>query len=151
MSTTFATLLSLHVILGLIGVMASFAAAFMLLKSELALGFLKRVSLLAFLSYLTSWFTGGWYYWKYYGSVVKPKIMGGDYTWAHAVFTESKEHVFLFLPFAAFALFLLIYTHGEALRNDVLLKKRVSTLALIITFIGAVITLSGVLITGGAR
>lgn len=151
MSTFFATLLITHVILGLVGVMASFRVTFLLLCSEIKVSSLKRVSILAFTSYLISWLSGGWYYWKYYGSVVKPKIVGGDYTWAHLIFMESKEHVFLLLPFATFCIALVLWFKADALATDVVLKKKIMILSLIVTTIAIIITLSGILITGGAR
>jgi hypothetical protein len=151
MSTLFASLLTTHVVLGLIGVIASFMVTFMLLKDELAVSTLKKASLTAFLAYIISWLSGGWYYWKYYGTVVKPVIMKGNYTWAHSVFMEAKEHVFLFLPFVTLCLMLIIWCAPNALATNSQLKKRTFFLSLMITILAIVVTLSGVLITGGAR
>ncbi len=151
MSTLFAVLLIVHVVLGLVGVMASFRVTFLLLRPEVQIRSLKCTSMLAFLSYIISWLSGGWYYWKYYGASVKPKIIGGDYAWAHAIFMEAKEHVFLFLPFVTFCVWLIIWKKADTFPTDTLLRKRMMILSLCITLVATIITLSGVLITGGAR
>ncbi len=151
MSTLFVILLSAHVVLGLVGVIASFAVTFMLLKRELPIASMKCASISAFLAYLLSWLAGGWYYWKYYGTAVKPAIMGGDFKWAHLIFMEAKEHVFLFLPFATACLALIIWLGHDKLTTDPVFKTRTMFLALMITILAIIVTLSGVLITGGAR
>lgn len=46
-----------------------------------------------------AWFVGGHYYVDIYGAQVKPFIKDGPMPWAHGVVMETKEHVFLFLPF----------------------------------------------------
>jgi len=158
MSPFFATLLSLHVILGVVGVMASFMVAFMLIRPDTQLSKLIRASWVSFLSYALSWFTGGWYYWKYYGAAAKDgyvfprgRIVGGEYSWAHYIFTEAKEHVFIFLPFAALVLALILHYRGEALMGDAGLRKKVFELAIVIAVVGVIITLSGIIMSGAAR
>ncbi len=151
MSTLFAALLTTHVALGLVGLIASFAVTLNLLKGTPPISFLKKASLIAFLSYIISWLSGGWYYFKYYGTAVKPVILGGNYGWAHSIFMEAKEHVFLFLPFATLALTIIIWCVPEDFFSRPLFKRRTSFLSLTITILAIIITLSGVLITGGAR
>ena len=48
---------------------------------------------------VAAWVGGGYYYIEIYGSEVKPFIKDGPLPWAHGVAMETKEHVFLFLPF----------------------------------------------------
>lgn len=151
MTTLFATMLILHVLLGLTGVILSFMVTYSLLKSEINLRFTRCTAFSAFLMYVLSWLSGGYYYWFYYGSKVKPVIMGGAYKWAHLVFTESKEHVFLFLPFVSLTLALALYAYGNELSTDSDLKKRMFRFSLAITIVAIIVTLSGILITGGAR
>ena len=151
MSTFFAVLLIAHVLFGLVGVMASFRVTFLLIKSTLPIPALIRASMYAFFSYLISWFSGGWYYWKYYGSIVKPKIVGGEFSWAHLVFMEAKEHVFLFMPFATLCIALVLWLKADALQQDPALRKKLMVLSFFVTLLAVIITLSGVLITGGAR
>lgn len=152
-------LLVAHVMLGVIGVIASFMVAFMLIKPEIPRLALLRAAWSAFLMYALSWYVGGWYYWKYYGTpksadgyvFPRGRIVEGDFPWAHYIFTESKEHAFIFLPFAALALALLLHYKSDALSIDSLLKKRVIALALVIATLGVIITLSGILMSGAAR
>lgn len=151
MSTLFVTLLVAHVFFGVFGVILSFSTSFMFIKDTWDRSKVLRTSFGAWLAYMVSWFTGGWYYWKYYGTKVKPIIINGDYSWAHSLFTEAKEHVFLFLPIVSFTLMCVLYFGSDALRADADLKKRALLLSFVVTALGFIVTLSGVLITGGAR
>ncbi len=149
MSPLFATLLSAHILLGVIGVSASVVAAYCLIRPKID-ALPLRAAWIATLSYILSWLSGGWYYWKFYGASVKPAILENT-PWAHLIFMEAKEHVFLFLPFAALVFSLVLYTHKEALISDDTLRKQTLFLALAIAGIAVIITLSGVLISGGSR
>lgn len=151
MSIFFASLLIVHVLFGLVGVMASFRVTLLLIKDTLAIPTLARTSFYAFFSYLISWLSGGWYYWKYYGASVKPAIVGGNFPWAHLVFMEAKEHVFLFMPFATLCIALMLWLKGDALQQDPALRKKLMVLSFFVTLLAVIITLSGILITGGAR
>lgn len=67
---------------------------------------------------VAAWLGGGYYYVEIYGTAVKPYIKEGPLPWAHGVVMETKEHVFLFLPFlGAFAL-ALIKRFGHAMESD---------------------------------
>ncbi|PIW97288.1 hypothetical protein COZ82_00380 [Candidatus Kaiserbacteria bacterium CG_4_8_14_3_um_filter_38_9] len=151
MSTLFLVLLITHVIFGMIGLMSSFITSFLLIKMKATRTKLLSYSFLAFFSYLVSWLAGGWYYWKYYGSVVKPIIVKGEYIWAHQVFMETKEHVFLFLPFATLTLAVIILFKYTELKNDSSFKNHVLIFSLVITLIALFITISGILVSGGAQ
>src|SRR3990167_655172 len=59
----------------------------------------KIAAMIGVIFFFLSWFVGGFYYVSFYGSNVKPLIKEGPMPWAHSIFTETKEHVFLFLPF----------------------------------------------------
>lgn len=144
-------LLITHVIIGLIGVMSSYAVFTGLLKKKISLWFLKMASLIAFLMYIISWITGGIYYVTYYGVAVKPIIKAGEYPWAHSVITESKEHIFLFLPVLSFVILLTLFLKGEVIKENNDLKKALTFVAGITLLIGVLITLGGVLISGAAR
>jgi len=151
MSTLLKIALSSHVIFGIIGVIAVYAVWMSLLKKTPSINFLKYASLTAFISYLISWVTGGYYYVVYYGGVVKPVIKAGEYPWAHAFFTEVKEHVFLFLPFASLSIFLTFWLMGDKLIEDRLLRRSLMFVALAVFLIGAYVTASGVIMSGAAR
>lgn len=151
MSSLFAITLIGHVILGIIGVMASYVVLLNLLKKTLSLRTLEYAALTACVSYILSWFAGGYYYVFYYGSNVKPVIKEGAYPWAHLVLMEAKEHIFLFLPFATLVLYLAIKYYNSDLDTDATKKRNIIVLSAVITIIATLITLSGILITGGAQ
>ncbi len=149
MTPLFASLLSAHILLGIVGVCASVITAFTLIRYTGGT-YTFRTACIACFGYVLSWLSGGWYYWKFYGASVKPAILENT-PWAHLIFMEAKEHVFLFLPFASLVLAVLLYTHKEALSTDDTLRKQTLFLALTIAGIAVIITLSGVLISGGSR
>jgi len=70
-----------HVVIGLVGVGASYAVVMQLLRRQIPLGWLRWTSSVAFFSYVLSWLTGGFYYVVRYGSEVKPVIKAGPYPW----------------------------------------------------------------------
>ncbi|MCR4323230.1 MAG: hypothetical protein NUV61_04050 [Candidatus Azambacteria bacterium] len=145
------TLLSLHVILGVIGVIA-FAGVWMnMLKRALPLKFLKWSSAIGFISFIASWFAGGYYYTVYYGKAAKPLIVKGQYPWAHALFMEAKEHIFLFLPFLAASLFIALLLLDKNAETEVPLKRALTWLAGVIVVLGIIMTLSGIIISGAVR
>lgn len=140
-----------HVVFGVIGTMAVYAVWLALLKKGSSLRFLKNSSLISFLSFLLSWFSGGYYYIVYYGNMVRPRILEGQYPWAHKIGTEAKEHIFLFLPFVTLAIVLVIWCTGDRMTLDENLRKRTALLAGAITAIAVFITLAGIIVSGGAR
>lgn len=150
MSALISTTLILHVISGIVGFIAIYAILMALFKRESSIKILRFSSVLAFLSYLTSWFAGGYYYVLYYGSEVKPIVKGGDNPWAHAFFMEVKEHLFLLLPILTFVLVLVFFLRSD----DVTTKGRMKTAVMYITVLAAILTLfitaSGILISGSA-
>ena len=151
MSSIFAVTLSVHVIAGLVGAIGIFAITMSLAGRKPSLPFLKITSATALFSFLASWFTGGYYYVLRYGSEVKPIIKAGDNPWAHALFMEAKEHVFLFLPVLAFLFFLLFFLMGEEVLANQKYKKVVLMLGILASLIALFITLAGVLISGSAQ
>jgi hypothetical protein len=140
-----------HVLVGLVGIMASGAVVMELVKRAGSLSFLRYAAAVAFLSYLLSWLSGGYYYVVHYGSEVKPIIKAGDYPWAHAVLMESKEHIFLFLPILSFVTVLLVLCFGKSLEDNPAVKRALVALSSVVFLIGIFITLSGVVISGAAR
>lgn len=150
MSSLFVTMLSTHVILGVVGLIASYAVLLGLLKKG-ASGRAPLVSgVIATVSYLLSWFSGGYYYVLYYGSAVKPVIKEGTYPWAHLVFMEWKEHAFLVLPVTALTLTVGIWLWRNTGQNETL-RNPLVYVAAIVVILATLITLSGVIISGAAR
>ncbi len=150
MSTLLTTLLVAHVLLGVIGLMASYAVVLELIKKQVRGSAAALRALIAFLSYMLSWISGGYYYVMYYGSSVKPKILEGDHSFGHYVFMEAKEHAFIMLPFAALALSFILYTQTGKFDQDPILKRSVTTLALVVLAVATVVTVSGILVSGSA-
>lgn len=151
MSLTFKLLLTSHVLLGTLGVVALYAVWMGLLKQKISLKFLRFSSLWGFILLVLSWVTGGYYYSLYYGKTVKPAILAGPYPWGHGVFMEAKEHAFLLLPVLALAITVLLYSAGDRVESDAALKKQLAFLSGVTAVIGIVIALSGVVISGAVR
>ncbi|MBL7045915.1 MAG: hypothetical protein ISR99_02710 [Parcubacteria group bacterium] len=150
MSNVFATMLVTHVVVGIIGVSATYALLMAILKKKPSLWFMKLSALIAFLSYLVSWGFGGYYYVLRYGSEVKPIINAGDYPWAHGIFMESKEHLFLFIPVLIFVSLLILWTHGHEVIANKDLKRALAFLIFITFLLALFVTLSGIIVSGGA-
>jgi glycopeptide antibiotics resistance protein len=89
----------------------------------------KLVALIGVVFLFLSWFTGGYYYVNIYGNNVKPLIKEGPFPWAHSIVTETKEHVFLFLPFLAILNYAAIKKYEKELVNDKKLEIQLRFLA----------------------
>lgn len=140
-----------HIILGLIGVIAFYAAWVILLREKSPLKWPKILAFIGAVSFWGSWITGGYYYVKFYGKAVKPIILSGKYPWAHTVITESKEHIFLLLPFLSIAVFLALRLLEEKIQNDGGLKKWAAYLSGLIFALGAIIAFAGVAISSAVK
>jgi len=138
----------------LIGIHLGFAIlaidAFLWLAGEYAASTIsvkRRVipAVLGLLGFLGTWITGGYYYVKYYGSLVKPTILQGLAPWAHSIAMEAKEHVFLLLvPLAVVSIL-------AARSQDPTLRRPALWLALLIAAIGLSIGAMGFAISAAAR
>jgi hypothetical protein len=149
MSPFFATILVLHIVLGLIGLGALLFAFMQLIRKQPPWGIVEKSSWVALFSFLLSWLSGAYYYVVYYGVAVKPRIVGGEFPWAHQVFMEAKEHVFLLIPFLAVVIVLAV----RALRAHENPALKSATAALIATALalGIFVAASGIIISGGVR
>lgn len=143
--------LILHVLLGVMSVAATYAVWIGLLRREPAWLRLRSWSLIGFASTVLTWLTGGHYYVTYYGAKVKPVITAGAYAWAHTVFTEAKEHLFLFLPFLTLVIMLSVWLVSDQAADSPVLKQALVWLVGVTTALGIIVTLSGVLISGAVR
>lgn len=151
MNYIFQIVLVSHVLLGVVGVIALYAVWMGILKKKPPITFLRYTSIFAFFSIIFSWFSGGYYYVLYYGDAVKPIIKEGAFPWAHLIFTETKEHIFLVLPFVSLVLALVFVFMDTHIANDPKLKRSIAWLAGVATIIGVFITLAGIVISGGAQ
>ena len=146
------TLIGLHAVLGEVGALAFLWVLVELLNpNESRLRRARIAALLGILFLAGAWFFGGFYYVTEYGAAVKPIIKSGAIPWAHSIITETKEHVFLFLPFLA------ILTWGllKRYQNEFIQKRNFRMAVLLIS--GLVVLLAfamagmGFLISSGFR
>lgn len=148
------SLIGVHAVLGELGI-ASFLWVFveMLKPTPSRLHRAKIAAFLGVVFFFASWIIGGYYYSNIYGAVVKPIIKEGPQPWAHAVFMEAKEHIFLFLPFIAIFAYTMIIRFQSHLRGDKDPKARKAILAIciLILLLGAMMATMGYLISSGYR
>ena len=148
MTNTLIFFLVAHIFLGTSGIIFLTAYLLSIFKKEIDFKWLKINSFLALLSFIASWITGGYYYTSYWGKSVKPIILKGEYSWTHSILMETKEHVFLFLPFLALALFAVTYLTSPDLGKDKKLVLAAAGLCFTTVSIALMIMLSGIIISG---
>lgn len=151
MTAIFKFLLVFHVITGVLGVAAFYAVWLSFLRRKFAAKSLRRRSFAGLALLVLSWLSGGYYYATYYGQAVRAVIKGGKYPWAHTVFMEAKEHIFLFLPFLALAAAVIIAKFGDGLESRPMLQKSLAALCGVLVLLGTIVTLSGAVISGAVR
>lgn len=145
-------LIGIHAALGEIGVLS-----FLWCLVELLSPTDKRIkraiiaSVIGTVFIFASWITGGYYYVNFYGVDVKPIINEGLQPWAHKVITETKEHVFLFLPFISLLTTGLLIHHKRRLIQEHALRKAVIRLCLLVVIIGLAMAGMGYIISSAFR
>ena len=142
-------LIGMHLGFGIIGI-----DAFLWLLGELKYKGRKKplliTAVVGVLSFIGSWLAGGYYYVKFYGSLVRPVIKGGLAPWAHNIMMETKEHIFLFIiPLAITALFAVLLKEEEF--ESLNIRKTVMLLAALIAAIGLAIGAMGFMVSAAAR
>lgn len=150
MNILFQILLILHILIGLAAIVFSVFVLVGLFKKIANVKFLKITSFLAFFGYMASWILGGYYYVEYYDGKVKPLIKAGSYPFAHGIFMEAKEHIFLFIPILAGVVFIASWLLGNKINQEPKIKSALTTLAFTAVFLGVLITAFGMLISGAA-
>jgi hypothetical protein len=97
-----------------------------------------------------AYFIGGLYYVADYGPV-KAVIKQGPWDWAHKIFMEVKEHIFLAGPFIAIAISSLLYAFKDSLVASEGLRRNV-IISLGLIFLGVALVLGfGVIVSTGYR
>ena len=143
-------LVGLHLAFAILGI-----DFFLWLAGEVIANPVKRSRMLfiagaGLVSFLLSWFVGGYYYVNFYGTLVKPIIKAGSAPWAHAIAMEAKEHIFLLvIPLAATTFFLAFLKKNTIQENG--LKMPFLILTLLIAFIALSLGLMGYIISAAAR
>lgn len=111
----------------------------------------KIVALIGVLLIFLSWIIGGYYYVDDYGKNVKPIIKEGPQPWAHGIFMETKEHIFIFLPFLSILILAMLMKYGNELAENRNAKKAVLLLCLMTVIIGLLMLGMGYAVSSGAR
>ena len=143
-------LIGLHLGFAILGI-----DGFLWTLGELVAGVKSRTrvlyaALLGLSGFILSWIIGGYYYVVYYGPEVKPIIKEGVAPWAHSIFMETKEHIFLFIiPLALTAVFMALMDGKEFKKNN--FRKPAILLTALIVFIGLAIGAMGFIISAAAR
>lgn len=148
MPELFQNLLSLHIIAGF-GAIFAFGYFWLQLKNpEYKQRALKILSAVGALSVFASWVVGGYYYLYWYGAKVKPAILAGAWPWAHKLIMESKEHIFLIIPFLSVTLLICaILIPKEQMINDPKLKTIISRLACVVVCLSIIMAVTGFIIS----
>lgn len=146
MTTLLASALIIHVVSGVVGIGMHNVVLMHLLKKAPNYVFLSRLAWSAALLFLLSWATSAYYYVTYYGTAVKPRILEGALPAGHVFFMETKEHIFLLLPFIAISIALAIsYLRGMP---DEGVRKSTALLTLVALGIGAATAAFGIIVSG---
>lgn len=114
------------------------------------LKWVRRTVWVAFCGSLGAWIAGGSYYLFFY-PLVKPVIKDGPEDWGHLIFTESKEHIFLFIPVLLWVAAVFAQRKGHLLLEDKTLKQRYSLFVALIAILIFSMAFMGYMITWGAR
>ena len=145
-------LIGVHAALGEIaGILFVWIFAEILNPTEKRLKRAQKLALVGSLFFVLSWITGGYYYVKYYGTSVKALIKEGPSPWAHSIIMETKEHIFLLLPFIAIFTYLLIKYYSKDIIKNKSLKKATLLLCLLTFLISMSMAFMGYLISTAAR
>ncbi len=146
MTTTLAALLVIHVLSGIVAIGMHNVVLMHLLKKAPNYVFVSRLAWSSVALFILSWATSAYYYVTYYGSAVKPRILAGSIPAAHTFFMETKEHIFLVLPFVAISIALC--TTYLRTNPDDSLRKSTAFLTLVALAIGVAVAASGILVSG---
>lgn len=128
-------------------------AIYLFNRTEKGLARAKCLSLLGTLAAVLSWIIGGYYYVTHYGSKVKPVLIAesSNLKWAHKIVIEAKEHIFLFIPILAIAVFILLTKTDTWEKIDTKTANRAGMLSLLIFALVILITTTGAIVSTSVR
>jgi len=146
-------LIGLHAVLGELSALAFlWVMVEMLSPTEGRIRRAKMIAGFGVILIFLSWITGGYYYLTDYQATVKAVIKAGPYPWAHSVITETKEHVFIFLPFLAIVVWGTLKQYGnDLIENKRDLARAIMILAGFIVLVAFSMAGMGYLISSGMR
>ena len=146
------SLIGLHALIGEVGIFM-FIWAFIEMRkiTPQKVDFVKKLVVFGIFMFFLSWILGGYYYVDIYGSEVKPVIKEAPRPWAHSIVMETKEHLFLFLPFISLASFFFIRRYKDILGTSkgVDAQKAILILLGISIVIGILMVIFGYLVSAG--
>lgn len=146
------TLIGLHAALGEAGALLFlWVLVEMLNPNESRLRRARIASFLGILFLIGAWIVGGFYYVTEYSAVVKPLIKSGPLPWAHSVITETKEHVFLFLPFLAILTWSILSRYKDEFMQNRNLRMSVILISALIVLLAFAMAGMGFIISSGFR
>lgn len=144
--------IALHAALGEAGALAFLWIFVELLSpSESRLRRARIAALIGLLCLMGSWLVGGLHYLTEYAAAVKPIIKEGPLPWAHLVITETKEHIFLFLPFLALLEWGLLVRYKDEFLQNRNLRLAALIIALLIVLLAFSMAGLGFIISSGFR
>jgi len=145
-------LIGLHAGLGEVGALAFLWVLVELLSpNEARIKRAKIAALIGVVFLCLSWVSGGYYYLVHYGPSVKALIKAGPTPWAHSVVTETKEHIFLFLPFLAILAWGMLKHYGNSIIENRDARVAVVIIAGLVVAIAFSMAGMGYLISSGFR
>lgn len=145
-------LVALHAGLGEIGAFAFLWAFVELLSPDSRrVTRARRAALAGTAFFVLSWITGGYYYVVDYGPEVKPAILEGPMAYAHFIFMEAKEHVFLFLPILGFYAYSVLAGPEKVIIEDSDLRRALLALCAVIFLTAVSMVGAGYVISMGFR
>lgn len=146
------SLIGLHAALGEAGAVAFIWVLVEVLNpSEARLKRARLAALLGTLFLIGSWVVGGMHYLGDYATLVKPVIKAGPTPWAHTVITETKEHIFLFLPFLAILVWGLLKRYKDELMQNRNLQIAVILVSALVVLLAFAMAGMGFIISSGFR
>lgn len=136
-------LVFIHVLTGFGGFLLPLWIALEMLKplNKISLRAVRIAAFFSLILIVVSWIIGGLFYINIYGPEIKPVIKETQ-PWIHNIVMESKEHIFLFIPFLIALLNVLVWSNIERTR------RMITTIIIISFILGIIITIMGFAISG---
>lgn len=144
-------LVSIHALAGILAIFFFLFLLVELLHPEVSTRKTKLFAFLGTILIFLSWIIGGYYYVSQYGVSSKLLIKKGATPWVHSIIMETKEHLFLFLPYLTILLTGVVFKYGNDLFKNHKAKSSVLALCALIILVALSIAGMGYLISTAAR
>lgn len=110
-----------------------------------------KASLVGVILMWSSLIIGGYYYINTYSPTVKTVIANSSAAWTQTIIMETKEHIFLLLPFLSLLAHFILKSKQKTLYTNPKYRRAFLGLCLTIFTLTLIITLMGLLISTGYR